>query len=219
MNNFSPVLRGLYIVTDKRAPKGHIAMARSALAGGAKIIQLRDKTTTREETLRNAQALRTLTRQHNALLLINDDIELARQCQADGVHLGPDDMPVPQARLLLPNSVIGASCGTLEEAQSALRHGATYIGVGAVFGTQTKLDAGTPIGLNNLRRIVRATALPVAAIGGIDGGNIADVVSRGAHMACVVSAISSQPDEEAMQRATRELIEAARFSPFEYSNL
>jgi thiamine-phosphate diphosphorylase len=110
-----------------------------------------------------------------------------------------------------PNLLIGASCGSPAEAHAAYASGASYIGAGAIFGTQTKLDAGDAIGLDALTAIVNATPLPVAAIGGIGRANIASVIERGAAMACVVSAVASAGDEGAMTRATRELVAAARF--------
>ena len=215
--SFSTKLRGLYVVTDASATGGHIAMARAALQGGAKIVQLRDKSADSRALLGCAQTLRALTQQHDALLIINDNIELARLCHADGVHLGPDDLPIAQARLALPGFIVGASCGTIEEARQAARDGASYLGVGAVFGSRTKLDAGAPLSLRNLREIIAASRLPVAAIGGISQSNIAQVVRCGAAMACVVSAISKHRDEEKMQAATRELLQAACFSNIEYS--
>ena len=186
-------------------------MARAALSNGARIVQLRDKAASGAQLLRFAQELRELTSRHDALLLINDRIDIALASGADGVHLGPDDLLLSAARQLLPFQIIGASCGTLEEARHAERLGADYIGVGAVFGTQTKHDAGAPIGLENLRAIVQKTALPVAAIGGIARGNIASVVRCGAKMACVVSAIGNGIDESEMEVRTRELVDAASF--------
>jgi len=191
-------LRGLYVVTDARAAGGHQAMARSAIAGGARIIQLRAKSLTLAQLLPLARAVREMAHEQGALFLINDRVDLALACGADGVHLGPDDLPVGIARRLMPGGIIGASCGDAEEAQRAEREGANYIGAGAVFGTQTKADAGAPIGLQGLSEIVRATRLPVAAIGGIDRNNIASVLQAGAQMACVVSAISAVGDEAAM---------------------
>lgn len=202
---------GLYVVTDAGAPGGHFAMARAALIGGARIVQLRDKVATGAQLLREAQHLRELTLSHNALLIINDRIDVALACGADGVHLGPDDLPLETARKLMPFQIIGASCGTLEEARRAQQLSANYIGVGAVFGTQTKHDAGAPIGLETLRAIVQETSLPVAAIGGIMRENIAEVVRCGASMACVISAISRANDEIEMEQRTRDLVNAAFF--------
>lgn len=204
-------LRGLYVVTDARASGGHETMARAALAGGARIVQLRDKTLSVAQLLPLAEKLRDMAHECGALFLVNDRVDLALACGADGVHLGPDDLPVSVARRLMPQRIIGASCGGAEEARRAASEGADYIGAGAVFGTQTKADAGAPIGLQTLGEIVRATRLPVAAIGGIDASNIASVLRAGATMACVVSAISAASDgaasdEAAMTQATRDLV-------------
>jgi thiamine-phosphate pyrophosphorylase len=201
-------LRGLYVVTDARAAGGHRAMAQAALKGGARIVQLRDKTLTLAQLLPIANALREMAHNHGALFLVNDRIDLALACGADGVHLGPDDLPVHIARRLMPHGILGASCGDEEEARRAESEGADYIGAGAVFGTQTKADAGAPIGLETLSAIVRATRLPVAAIGGIDLSNIASVLQAGAQMACVVSAISAMRDEDQMTDAARDLVAA-----------
>jgi thiamine-phosphate pyrophosphorylase len=203
-------LRGLYVITDERMGGGHETLARAALAGGARIIQLRDKSTSLRRLLPIARVLRRLTQQHGALLIINDRIDLTLAVGANGVHLGPDDWPVSEARRVLgPHILIGASCGDEVEARRATDDGADYIGAGAIFGTATKHDAGEPIGLAGLRRILSATHLPVAAIGGVGAGNIAEVTAGGAVMACVVSAVAAAGDEAAMTRATRQLIASA----------
>ena len=165
-------------------------MARAALDGGASILQLRDKKTPPRELLAIARQIRVWTRDQNAMFLINDRLDLALLCEADGVHLGPDDWPIGEARRVLgPQKIIGASTGTPAEARAATADGADYLGAGAVFGTQTKTDAGAPIGLENLRAIALATSLPVAAIGGLSRENIASTFECGAQMACVISAL------------------------------
>ncbi len=199
-------LRGLYVVTDARAPGGHVAMARAALKGGARVVQLRDKTLSDAQLLPIAREIAACSKKLGALFLVNDRIELARDCGADGVHLGPDDASIELARQLFPSAVIGASCGTAEEARRAERSGADMIGAGAVFSTQTKSDAGAPIGLGGLREIVRATHLPVAAIGGLGSTNLVECLQTGAKMVCVVSAISQARDETAMQIVARQLV-------------
>ena len=204
-------LRGLYIITDADLGGRHLAIARAALSGGASIVQLRDKTTPLRQLLPIAQELRRLTRAANALFIVNDRADIALAIGADGVHLGPDDLPVADARRVLgPHKIIGASCGSVEEAIAAHGAGADYIGAGAIFGTQTKLDAGDAIGLETLRAIVESTPLPVAAIGGVSLENIASTRQHGASMACVISAVTNAGDDAAMQHAAREL--AARFN-------
>jgi thiamine-phosphate pyrophosphorylase len=186
---------------------GHLAIARAALAGGAAIVQLRDKSTPLHGLLPVARTLRRLTRQAGALFIVNDRIDVALAVEADGAHLGPDDLPVAAARRALgPHFLLGASCGNAGEARHATDSGADYIGAGAVFATGTKPDAGQPIGLAGLRAIVAATPLPVAAIGGLGPGNIAATLEAGATMACVVSVVAGAGDEAAMIAATRALI-------------
>lgn len=206
--SLAALLSGLYVITDERATGGHKAMARAAIHGGARILQLRDKSTPTAELEEIARTLRTLTREAGVLFLINDDPQLALIVQADGVHLGPDDLAPSEARGVLgENFLIGVSCGDAIEARRAAENGADYIGAGAVFGTQTKLDAGEAIGLEVLRAIVEATELPVAAIGGVNLSNIQLVREAGAQMACVISEISSAGSETAMSEKTRDLIQ------------
>jgi thiamine-phosphate pyrophosphorylase len=204
---------GLYVITQENtihqssAQTAHETIARAALAGGANIIQLRDKSTPLREVIPIAIRLRTLTRRSGALLIINDRPDLALACDADGVHLGPDDFPVSVARKVLgPHRTIGVSCGDRDEAKAAERAGADYIGAGDIFGTSTKLDAGTPIGLRAVRDIAAATTLPVAAIGGVNASNISQLRLHGAAMACVVSAVAHAGSEAAMTEATQQLI-------------
>lgn len=201
-------LRGLYVITDAHMGGGHLSIARAALAGGAKILQLRDKTTAPRPLLEIALQLRALTRQQGALLLINDRLDLALLCEADGVHLGPGDWPLAAVRRVVgPGLLLGASTGTPEEARRAQQEGADYIGIGAVFGTATKTDAGAAIGVPGLAAVLRATTLPAAAIGGLNATNLFSTINAGAQMACVVSAIAGAGDEAAMTAATRELVE------------
>ena len=201
-------LRGLYVITDARLGGGHLTIARAALSGGARILQLRDKSTPLPELLPIAREIHRLAREGAALFIINDRADVALAVEADGVHLGPDDLPLSAARRVLgPHKIIGASCGTPAEAVAAWRAGADYIGAGAVFGTQTKLDAGDAIGLENLRAICEATPLPVAAIGGLSRDNIASTRAAGAQMACVISAVTSAGDDAAMTQATRDLVQ------------
>lgn len=223
MQRANPRLQGLYVITDERLGGGHLAIARAAIAGGASILQLRDKSTPPRQLLPVARELRRLTRAAGVLFIVNDRPDLALAFEADGVHLGPDDLPPAQARRVLGNErIIGVSCGDEEEARRAAAEDADYIGAGAIFGSATKHDAGPAIGLERLRAIVAATPLPVAAIGGLNAANIAAVKAAGAAMACVISAVTSAAGEvggedageasgeTAMARATRDLAE--RFS-------
>ncbi|MBV9866850.1 MAG: thiamine phosphate synthase [Abitibacteriaceae bacterium] len=203
-----PRLQGLYVITDERMGGGHLAIARAALDGGAAIIQLRDKTSAWRQLLVVAHELRHMTRAAGALFFVNDRVDLALAAQADGVHLGPDDMPVKAAhRILGPHRLIGASCATPDEARAATLAGADYIAAGAIFGTSTKSDAGAAIGVAMLGKIKAATSLPVAAIGGINRDNITAISLTAVPMACVISAVAKAGDEAAMTAATRELVQ------------
>jgi thiamine-phosphate pyrophosphorylase len=197
---------GLYVLTDQSMGGGHIVIAKAALAGGARIIQLRDKSTPPRQILSIAHEIRRLTRDYEAIFLINDQLDLAFLCEADGVHLGPDDFSITDARKLLgPNAIIGTSCGTPEEAIEAQKQGADYIGIGAVYGTQTKLDAGDAIGINGLNAVRAVTTLPCAAIGGINTSNFEEVTKTGVEMVCVISAVANAGDEKQMETATKKL--------------
>ncbi len=201
------------MLTDEQLGGGHLSIARAALRGGAAIIQLRDKSTPLRALLPIAYELRRITRESGALLILNDRIDITLAVEADGVHLGPDDLPVHEARRILgPHRLIGASCGNAEEAGLATQAGADYVGAGAIYGTATKADAGAPIGIQGLREILQATNLPVAAIGGVNMANVREVIDAGAVMACVISAITSAGDEEGMTSATRRIVEAATFA-------
>jgi thiamine-phosphate pyrophosphorylase len=199
-------LSGLYVLTDQGMGGGHIAIAKAALIGGAKIIQLRDKSTSPRQILPIAHQIRRLTHQYNALFLINDQLDLAFLSGADGVHLGPDDFSITDARKLLgTDAIIGTSCGTPEEAIEAQKLGATYIGIGAVYGTQTKLDAGEAIGLDGLNAVRAVTTLPCAAIGGINESNFEEVTKTGVEMICVISAVANAGNEKQMEAAAKKM--------------
>ncbi len=194
-------LHGIYAIVneDGRA----FELARAALDAGVRVVQYRAK---RGIVAVHLHALRALTQQRDALLVVNDDWQAAEKFDCDGVHLGPDDdgfTRVAHVRAALPERLIGLSCGTAAEARAA--GDADYLGVGTVYATASKVDAGAPIGLAGLRAIVAATPLPVAAIGGIAAANLSEVRAAGAAMAAVISAISSADDP---RRAARDLVEA-----------
>ncbi|MEN3002002.1 MAG: thiamine phosphate synthase [Armatimonadota bacterium] len=198
------VLRGLYVITDPRLGGGHLEGAHAALQGGARIIQLRDKEATTRQLVEYAQALRTLTREYNALLIINDRLDVALAVDADGVHLGQDDLPVPLARRIAGERlIIGVSVETVDEAARAEAEGADYLGVGPMFATATKPDAGTPVGPERLREIKQRVHIPVFGIAGITLENASQVLQAGADGICVISAILGAPDPV---EATRQFV-------------
>lgn len=203
----------LYVITDAKLSRGrsHLEVIRAAIAGGATIVQYREKEGTTRQLVEEARALRELTRQAGVPLIVNDRVDIALAVDADGVHVGQDDMPAPLARKLMgPGKIVGVSATNLEEALQAERDGADYIGAGPVFATPTKPDAAPPIGLEGLAEICRRVSIPVIAIGGINEENAAAVIAAGADGVAVVSAIVAAPDVEAAARRLREVVEAAR---------
>ena len=204
MTNVSS-LRGIYAIVDQDAGADPIAIAEAALRGGVGIVQYRAKSGAVPGV---ARALRELTRRADAAFIVNDDWRAALQYDADGVHLGPGDPgfdDVPGVRRALGGRIVGLSCGTVEEARTAAEGGADYAGVGPVFATASKPDAGAPLGLAGLAEIAAATTLPVAAIGGIGLASIAGVRASGVAMAAVISALAGAADPRA---AAAELVAA-----------
>ena len=194
----------LYAVTD-RAWVGRQSLyeqVESALKGGVTCLQLREKSPEEPPVLKEAAEIRSLCRQYNVPFLVNDSIPVALALNADGAHIGQRDMPVGAARALLgPDKILGVSVQTPEQAQRAVQEGADYLGVGAVFPTATKPDAGI-VPLPTLRAICRAVNVPVVAIGGITRDNILSLSGSGVDGAALISAIFSAND---IERACREL--------------
>ena len=203
----------IYIVTDPRLrpDRSHLEVARAALEGGARLVQLRDKYAPDRELIETGRAMAALCRDYGAVFIVNDRVDIALACRADGVHLGPGDMHPAEAREILgPDRIIGVSVNSIEEAAPLIPY-ATYLGVGAVFGSSTKIDAGDPIGIGRIREIKAAfPSVPLVAIGGIGHHNIADVFAAGADTAAVVSAIVCAED---MVAATRKLVSRQRSLP------
>lgn len=189
-------LHGIYAIVNESAQPDPIALTRAIVKSGVHLVQYRAKNGIVPEHVR---AMREITRAHNALLIINDDWRAVRPYDADGVHVGPEDaLPEDLAsiRAMLPDRLIGVSCGTVQEAAVADASDVDYLGVGSVYATASKADAGDPIGIAGLQRVAAATQLPVAAIGGITADALADVRAGGAAMAAVISAISAAADPQ-----------------------
>jgi len=194
--------------------RGHLEVARAALQGGATIVQLRDKRLSGRALLALAQALRELTRAHGATFIVNDRVDIALASASDGVHLGDEDIPVSVARRLLgPEAVIGASVDNPREARAAEAAGASYLGVGPVFPTGSKPDAGAAIGLGPIGEIARAVTIPVLAIGGLTCDNVPSVIEAGADGIAVISAVAEADDMEAAARLLLDCVRAARRRP------
>ena len=203
----------LYVITDARLSRGrtHLDVVRAAIQGGATVVQYREKGATTRLMVEEARGLRELCRGAGIPLIINDRVDVALAVGADGVHLGVDDMPVAIARRLLgPDKLIGHSPETLEQVRTSEADGADYLGVGSVFGTATKPDAGPPIGLSGLERVIAVVSIPVVGIGGIDAHNAAQVIQAGAAGVAVISAVVAAQDVMDAAEQLREVIEMVR---------
>ena len=201
-------IHGLYVIIDPDACAGRDAagIARLALEGGASMLQWRDKRRDKGDQLPDAQFVRELCREREALFIANDHVDLALALDADGVHLGQRDLPVSAARKLTPPGfIVGVSTNNVEEARQAERDGALYIAVGSIFPTDSK-DATRQASPKRLREVKAAVDLPVVAIGGINASNIDEVLAADA--VAVISAVCAADD---VREAARELAE--RFEP------
>lgn len=189
----------VYVIISGTTP---LETVKAALAGGAGVIQWREKRMGLPEQLERGRQVRELCREADALFLVNDRVDLAQALQADGVHLGQDDLPIPAARAILgPGAIIGGTCETPEEARRAEAEGADYLGSGPVYATPSKADAGEPYGPAVIERVSGATALPVVGIGGIGPGKAAPVIRAGAVGVSVISAVTGAADPLAATRA------------------
>ena len=200
----------LYLVTDRRwlGEKSLERAVEEAIQGGATVVQLREKEISSREYLEIAKRVKEVTDRYEVPLIINDRIDIAFACDADGVHLGADDLSVPVARMLLGREkIIGASANSLADALSMEAEGADYLGVGAVFPTGTKTDADR-VTLAELADIKAAVKIPVIAIGGIDAENASRVIKAGADGAAIVSAIMAQRDIGGAARSLAEILKA-----------
>jgi thiamine-phosphate pyrophosphorylase len=198
----------IYVITDEQPERSPLAIAQAAYAGGAGVVQFRRKNGSARELFLWAQQLAALASEMGKMLIINDRIDLALAVHADGVHLGPDDLPVSVARRLLgPTAIIGASAGTVDEAIEAEAEGASYLGVGCIYGTASKEDAGAPVGPARIAEIRRAVSLPLLAIGGVTADKLPELLAASADGVAVISAVTRARN---MKTATRELVKAWR---------
>ena len=181
------MIRGFYAVVDRED------LCAAVLRGGAGAVQLRVKPASTRALIDLGRRLRALTR-GRVPFIVNDRADVALLCEADGVHLGQDDLPLRAARRLMGSRVIGISTHTLEQAREAARGGADYIGFGPVFSTTTKERPDPVTGLETLRRVCAELPIPVVAIGGITPANVAEVVACGAAAAVSIAAMNAAPD-------------------------
>ena len=197
----------LYAVTD-RAWTGKMSLyeqVEAALQGGATCVQLREKYLDRETFLQEARDLVQLCHRYGVPFIVNDEVEIAVECGADGVHVGQEDMKAADVRAKVgPQMMIGVSAHTVEEALEAVKNGADYLGVGAVFSTSTKTDVSV-LSMETLRAICNAVKVPVVAIGGISEHNLMQLSGSGVDGVAVVSAIFAAEDPKAAAQKLREL--------------
>ena len=201
----------LTVITDEALarPRALSDVVREALAAGAPTIQLRLKGATARELLEAAHTLIPIVRSAGALFIVNDRLDVALAAGADGVHLGPDDPPVMDARAVAADTlgvvaeafVVGYSADTTDGATRAEAEGADYLGVGAVYATANKSDAGEVIGLEGLRRVVKAVSIPVVAIGGITPERARAVAETGACGSAIIGAVMGSPEPAEAVRA------------------
>lgn len=198
----------LYVITDQRTAGGRslVEVVQVAIRGGATVIQLREKEASTRKMLSLGRQLQELTRRVGLPLIVDDRVDLALALQAEGVHLGQDDMPAEVARKLIgPDRILGVSARSVAEAKEAEAAGADYLGVGDIFGTPSKLDAGAPIGLERFAEIVRSVSIPVVGIGGVTLENAPLVMQSGAAGVAVISAVIGAPDPEAAARRLHQI--------------
>jgi thiamine-phosphate pyrophosphorylase len=200
----------VYLVTDRVLSMGRSTrtVVEAAVRGGVSVVQLREKELETRQFYEECLKIRDLLRSSHVPLIINDRIDIALAVDAEGAHVGQDDMPVEVARKLLgPAKIIGLSVTKPEEINEEAEKYADYLAISPVFFTSTKENIATPWGLEGIKRARSMTDLPLVAIGSIKHDNARDVISAGAHSVAVVSGIVSADDPEA---ATRQLVEQVR---------
>lgn len=196
----------LYVILDRElVGKGDpVKIARAVASAGAKVIQWRDKEGSAREAAKVLSKLRKDKSLKNTKIIINDRVDLTLATGADGVHLGQEDLPLPEARKLLgEEKIIGVSTHNLEEAVQAEKEGADYISLGPIFATQTKKEAGRPLGIKKISQVKKSVNLPLIAVGGISEANLREVRGAGADAVAVASAILKTED---IIKATKTLL-------------
>jgi thiamine-phosphate pyrophosphorylase len=202
----------LYVLTDRQVSgRSHEEQVNQAIRGGATAIQLREKALPARVIVEIGKRIAAECRRSGVLFIVNDRADVAAACGADGVHVGQDDLPVDAARRIVGSAkIVGVSAGTVDEALRAQDEGADYLGVGSVFATSTKPDAGDAIGIGTFGRIARGARIPVVGIGGITADNAAEVIRAGAAGVAVIAAVVGERDIAAAAQRLRERIDAAR---------
>lgn len=203
----------LYVVTGPEQSRGRgiLEVVHAAIEGGAGAIQLRAKGMNRREILAVARDLRSLTAEQETTFIVNDHLDIALAADADGVHLGQEDLPLTDARRICgPDLILGASTHCLEEAQRAEEEGANYVNVGPIFSTSTKPESRPPVGPGLITEVRSVVQCPLTCMGGINLSNVDQVVLAGADRVAVVSAVVGAPDVKEAARFLLERIEAVK---------
>ena len=190
-------MRGYYFITEAALSRaGNLSDVAAAVAAGVRVVQYRQKQGLTSDLVAEARRLREICR--HIRFLVNDRVDLVMEVGADGVHLGQEDLPCPEARKRLgPEKIIGVTVSTVAEALTAQAGGADYLGVSPIFSTATKADAGAPAGVALLAEIRRRVTLPLVAIGGITLANAPAVIEAGADAVCAIGAVVTRPEVEA----------------------
>jgi thiamine-phosphate pyrophosphorylase len=215
MNSVERLDWSLYLVTDPDlvGERPLLEVVAAAIRGGVRLVQYRDKHASTRTMVQTAAALVQLCRRMDVRFLVNDRVDVALAVNADGVHVGQEDMPVALARKLLgPDKLLGVSVHSAAEIRQAEQGGADHLSLSPVFATPTKPDHQTPLGLDGVRALAAVSRLPLIAIGGIQLDNAARVISAGVQGICVVSAIFADSDPEQAARALRRAVDGARWA-------
>ncbi|MBN1384329.1 MAG: thiamine phosphate synthase [Elusimicrobia bacterium] len=206
-------INGYYFITDSILSKnGNISDVTNAVSAGVKVVQYRNKGGSTKEMFEEALKLKDICKGRN-IFLINDRVDIALAVDADGVHLGQDDMPYERARNILgKNKIIGLTVHSVKEAEEAEERGADYLGISPIFATDTKSDAGSPAGIILIEKIKESLkqGIPIIGIGGINLSNAADVVRAGADGLCAISAVVKKNNIKAEIRKFQNLFEKER---------
>lgn len=205
---------GIYGITAEKFSNGrsNIEVVREMIRGGVSVIQYREKHAHKaiRDIYEECREIREMTRRHDVVFIVNDFVDIALLVDADGVHLGQDDLPVDQVRKLVgKDKLIGLSTHSPDQARAALAIGADYIGVGPIFETRTKENVCAPVGLDYLEYAIANVPIPFVAIGGIKEHNLHEVCRRGARSVCLVTEIVGAPDIARTVRQLREQMPAA----------
>lgn len=205
-------LAGLHLVTDSAlcGERGLLAVVEAAVRGGVRVVQLREKTLATRPFVERARALKALLQPLGVPLIVNDRLDVALACGADGVHVGQEDLSPKDMRRWMPQGLIGLSIERLDQLDAAERLPVDYYGASPVFATTTKADAAPALGLDGLRALRARTTRPLVAIGGIGAHNAGAVMATGADAVAVVSALCAAPDPEDAARRLRAAMEATR---------